>query len=324
MENLSKGLVDKSIEAFMMGLEIYNKPTIRYRIEGFSLFITNAWELMLKAELLNRGTSIYYEDNPERTINIYNCIKKIYPDEHTRVRLNLEKIVDLRNISTHYITQEYEVKYAPLFQACVINFINEISRFHNVDVTDSISQNFLTISANYEPLTNEEIKLKYPPEIAEKFIKESNEIDVLSKEFNSDKFSINIKQKLYITKSKNDADFIVSVHKDSDNKVDIIKELKDPADTHKYSFTNVITAVEERMKRKNIKIDYKKGFNSYVFKLFNDFYSIKSNPRYCYEHTIGKIKNYTYSQQLIEFIMQEMQKNNTNFVGSLKEGNKKR
>ena len=51
MENLSQRLIDKSIEAFMMGLEIYNKPTITYRIEGFSFFIINAWELMLKAEL---------------------------------------------------------------------------------------------------------------------------------------------------------------------------------------------------------------------------------------------------------------------------------
>ena len=36
MENLSQRMIDKSIEAFMMGLEIYNKPTITYRIEGFS------------------------------------------------------------------------------------------------------------------------------------------------------------------------------------------------------------------------------------------------------------------------------------------------
>lgn len=55
MENLAKRLVDKSIEAFIMGLEIYNKPTIKYRIEGFSFFICNAWELMLKAELLIEG-----------------------------------------------------------------------------------------------------------------------------------------------------------------------------------------------------------------------------------------------------------------------------
>lgn len=65
MENTSERLIEKSIEAFMLGLEIYNKPTIRYRIEGFSFFIINAWELMLKAEWLNRGNSIYYKDNPD-------------------------------------------------------------------------------------------------------------------------------------------------------------------------------------------------------------------------------------------------------------------
>ncbi|UQW80953.1 DUF3644 domain-containing protein [Staphylococcus edaphicus] len=105
MENLSDKLIKKCIESFVMGLEVYNKPTIQYRIEGFSFFICNAWELMLKAELLNRGENIYYEDNPERTINLNNAIKLIYPDENTRIRLNLEKIVDLRNISTHFIKQ---------------------------------------------------------------------------------------------------------------------------------------------------------------------------------------------------------------------------
>ncbi len=191
MENISKRLVEKSIEAFIMGLEIYNKPTIKYRIEGFSFFIINAWELMLKATLLNRGESIYYKDKPDRTLSVENVIRKIYTDKNTRIRLNLEKIIELRNISTHYITEDYEVKYAPLFQACVLNYVNEIKRFHNEDITEYISQNFLTISARYEPLTNEEIKLKYSPEIAKKLIQQANEIDVLSNVYDSEKFSIN-------------------------------------------------------------------------------------------------------------------------------------
>lgn len=70
MENLANQLVDKSIEAFVMGLEIYNKPTIKYRVEGFSFFICNAWELMLKAELLNQGKSIYFKDKPDRTVSV--------------------------------------------------------------------------------------------------------------------------------------------------------------------------------------------------------------------------------------------------------------
>lgn len=165
--DITKKLLDKSKEAFVMALEIYNKPTIKYRIEGFSFFIINAWELMLKAELLNRDESIYYKDNPDRTISVNTVLSKIYTDKNTRIRLNLEKIIELRNISTHYYTEDYEVKYAPLFQACVLNFVNEIQRFHKVDVTKIIAENFLTISASYEPLTNEQIKLKYPPEIAE-------------------------------------------------------------------------------------------------------------------------------------------------------------
>ena len=35
----SERLVDKAKEAFVMAIEIYNKPTINYRLEGFSFFI---------------------------------------------------------------------------------------------------------------------------------------------------------------------------------------------------------------------------------------------------------------------------------------------
>lgn len=318
MENLSNRLVKKSIEAFVMGIEIYNKPTIHYRIEGFSFFAINAWELMLKAELLNRGESIYYKDDPDRTLSVSNVIAKIYTDKNTRIRLNLEKIIDLRNISTHYITEDYEFKYAPLFQACVLNFVTEINRFHSINMTDYIPQNFLTISASYEPLTNEQIQLKYPPEIAEKFITQANEIDVLSQEYDSDRFSINIKQNLYITKKKGEADFTVRVDRSSGNGVAFIKDLKDPSDTHKYSYNNVIKAVQTRLTKKNIKLGYSSGFNQYVLNLVIDFYNIKQDSKYAYKHVIGKQHSYTYSQQFVEFIVKQIENNPTTFVQSLK------
>ncbi|WP_448912431.1 DUF3644 domain-containing protein [Gemella sp.] len=318
MEKLKNKFVEKSIEAFILGLEIYNKPTIKYRIEGFSFFICNAWELMLKAELLNRQIPIYYKDNESRTLSLENVVKKIYSDSNTRIRLNLEKIIELRNISTHYITEDYELKYAPLFQACVINFTNELLRFHNQDITQHIAQNFLTISASYEPLSNEEIRIKYPAEIAEKFIQQANEIDILSNEYNSDKFSIGIKQNLFITKKKKEANFTVAICKESENKVAIIKDPKDPSQTHKYSYANVVTVVEERLKKQNIKLNYKKSFNQYVLNLIIDFYKIKDEQKYAYCHKIGNSTHYTYSEQFIEFILSEIKKDPHNFVESLK------
>lgn len=319
-------LVGKSIEAFIMGLEIYNKPTIRYRVEGFSFFICNAWELMLKAQLINIGENIYYDDNNDRTLSLSDCLKKVYTNKHTRIRQNLEKIIDLRNVSTHYITEDYEIKYAPLFQACVINYVEELNRFHDKDITKSIPQNFLTIHATIEPLSNSEIKLKYPARIAEKLIQKSNEIDILSREYDSDKFAINIKQNLYITKKKNEANFTVKIDKESTNLVEKIRELKDPSNTHKYSFKTIITVMNDKIKKENLNIGYDKGFNNYVLTMFIDFYDIKDQEKYSYKHTIGKREEYTYSQLLIDFLLRCIKESRGNFVESLKDGldNKKR
>ena len=318
MKDIKEQLLGKSIEAFILGLEIYNKPTIRYRIEGFSFFICNAWELMLKAEMMNRQESIYFKDSPDRTLSLEAVVKKIYSDVNTRVRLNLERIIELRNISTHFITEDYELKYAPLFQACVLNFVNEMQRFHQVVITDSIAQNFLTISATYEPLTNEEIRLKYPPEIAEKFIQQANEIDVLTEEYSSDKFAIEIKQNLYITKKKEEADFVVSLKNNAPSEVAIVKELKDPSVSHKYSYNSVISAVRDRLSKRNLKLGYKNGFNQYVLSLIIDFYHIKQNEKYAYCHKIGNTEQYTYSQQFVDFIVSEIQKDPQRFVESLR------
>lgn len=318
-----KRLTEKSVEAFILGLEIYNKPTIKYRVEGFSFFIVNAWELMLKAELIKRDISIYYKDKPDRTISLEETIRRIYSDKATRVRQNLEKIIELRNISTHYITEDYELKYVPLFQACVLNYANEMLRFHHIDISDYIAPNFLTLSVNIDPLTNQEVKAKYPPEIAEKFIQQTNDLEALEKEYHSDKFSINFKQNLYITKKRKDADFTVSIANQSDNKVTIVKDLKDPSNTHKLSYNTVISIVSNRLKRENIRIDYEKGFNSYILNLIMDFYDVKSNKKFAYKHVIGKLESYTYSQQFVDFIVEEIKKNPDKFVASLKKSKKK-
>ena len=204
----------------------------------------------------------------------------------------------------------------------MLNYANELKRFHDVDIADYISQNFLTITANYEPLDNEQIKLKYSPEVAEKFIQQANEIDVLNETYNSDRFAINVKQNLYITKRSDAADFSVAIEKGFKNLVEIVKELKDPSNTHKYSFQSVITVIQEKKLKENIRIDYEKGFNSYVLGLIIDFYDIKEEPRYAYKHTIGKQEQYTYSQVFIEFVLSEIRKNPDTFVESLKKSKK--
>lgn len=312
-------LIEKSKEAFVMAVEIYNKPSIKYRIEGFSFFICNAWELMLKAHLIKKSgiESIYYKDNTERTITLENCLQKIFTNEKTPLRRNLMKIIELRNTSTHFVTEEYEMVYIPLFQACVLNFVEKMQEFHGVDMTEVVPQNFLTLAISMKALDENEIRAKYPEEIAKKLIDTHNQLEPMIAE-NNQSFAIKIEHLHYITKDRSKATSFVYVDKDAEAGVKIIKELKDPNNTHKYTMKNAIKEINRRLQ--SMGIDF--VINQYIFDLFNKAYGIKENEKYCYVHRQYAQPSYTYSMQTIELIVGEIEKDSENIVEKLKKTKK--
>lgn len=322
-KELINNLIDKSIEAFVMGLEIYNKPTIKYRIEGFSFFICNAWELMLKAELLKRGESIFYKDNPDRTISLENCLDRIYTNKKDPLRKNLTRIIHLRNISTHFITNDYELIYAPLFQACVNNFSEQMNRFHGKKLTDFISQNFLVLGIRTDNLSDEDIKQKYTKETAKKLLNEKKELKQLIGEEN-ERFAIPVQSYLYLTKDKKKADLMVGVDKDADSRINIVKDVKDPNNIYPLTTKSVISQVNRRLKSNSVVIQNNREenkFNSYDFRLFDKFYGIKEDERYSFYSDV--FKRYAYSPMLVDFIYSELSKDPEGLLTKLKKSIKK-
>lgn len=329
MENLAARLVDKSIEAFIMGLEIYNKPTIKYRIEGFSFFICNAWELMLKAYIINKENeeAIYFKDSDDRTISLENAVEKIFPNKHGALRKNLVQIIELRNTSTHFITEDYEHIYAPLFQACVSNYISKMQEFHQKDISKYIAQNFLTLSVRIDQLNQAEIKAKYSPKMAQRILSQQIKIEKEIEKSNSD-YAIPVETRFYITKSKKDADIAVKLEKNAEGSIQIVKDIKDPNALYPLTTKQVIKIVNKRLKTKEILLtkivsgeSQKKPFTTHDFQLFNSFYDIKKDNRYCYHYNIGN--RYGYSQELCNFIVEEIERSPETFVENLKKKTKK-
>ena len=316
---IQKKLIEKSQEAFVMAIEIYNKPTIKYRVEGFSFFICNAWELMLKAYLISKygEDSIYYKDNPNRTITLENCLQKIFTNEKTPLRRNLLKIIELRNTSTHFITEEYEMVYIPLFQACILNFVEKMQEFHDVDMTEIVPQNFLTLAVSMKALDESIIRAKYPEEIASKIIDTNNQLEQMIAE-NNQSFAIKVEHLHFITKEKSKATSFVHIDKEAETGVKIIKELKDPNNTHKFTMKNAIKEINRRLQSEGINFE----INQYIFNLFNKVYGIKENEKYCYVHRQYAQPSYTYSMQTIELIVGEIQKDPENIVEYLKKTKK--
>ena len=92
---------EKSIEAYLLCIEIYNKPTIDYRIEASSYFICNAWELLLKAYHISQyGEKSIYKPNSKYSYSLEDMLNKYYQD-NSPIKRNLVTIINkIRDKST--------------------------------------------------------------------------------------------------------------------------------------------------------------------------------------------------------------------------------
>lgn len=320
-------LIGKSKEAFVMAIEVYNKPSIRYRLEGFSFFICNAWELMLKAHLIKTAgeSSIYYTDKPNRTISLENCVQKIFTNEKSPIRQNFSKIIELRNTSTHFITEEYEAVYIPLLQACVFNYVEKMMEFHNEDITELIPENFLTLSVRITSLEETEIRGKYTRQVAERLLSATEEIVPMIEKNNSG-FAIRVEHFHYNTKNRNEATEFYHIEKEAKEGVRVIKELKNPNDTHKYNTKACIKELNNRLSRDGITLLFRGEpavVNQYWFRLFTTYFGMKENEKMCFVYQISSQPQYSYSQQAIDFIYGEIKKAPDHILDDLKEKTKR-
>lgn len=301
MENKNE-LIDKMLEksqkAFLLAIEIYNKPTIKYRLEGFAFFICNAWELLLKSYIIknNDMDSIYYKNKPDRTIALNECIKKVFTNEKDPTRKNLEIIVDLRNTSTHFIIKEMENIYLPFLQANTLNYSQKLFDFFNIDITKNIDTSFLSLVTNNANLSDTEILSKYGNEIFNKYKKIKTETTNLLENEQNNKLAININLNLRVVKNVNDAQLTFAVSKNAEDSIYIVDKIKDINTTYPYSQKNARELIMNNLKRKNIEIN----LHQTNFNLICNKYNLKDNEDYFYYHNLSK--RYMCSQKLIDFV----------------------
>lgn len=294
-KELITSMLDKSEEAFLMAIEIYNKPTINYRLEGFSFFICNAWELLLKAKMLKENEKIYYQDKPTRTISLTNCITHIFTNDKNPIRKNLEIIISLRNTSTHFIIKELENIYLPFMQACVINYSQKLFEFFERDITNRINSSFLTLAINNEEISEEKILSVYGNNIFEKYCKIKGETDNIISSNQNDKLAIKIDINLKIVKDKKAAQTTFRIAQDGEEPIRIVKELRDTNLTYCFNQKRVRAIIFENLKRKGINIK----LTQYDFQLICDKFVLKQNEKFFYKHELTN--SWGCSQQLIDF-----------------------
>jgi hypothetical protein len=308
-------LLDKSIEAYVLSLETINRLSIKYRVENFAYLICNAWELLLKAKIIqdtNNRQSIFYpkkKDEQLRSLALRDCIKKVFPNENDPIRRNLEYIAELRDESVHLIISQIPKSVLSLFQSCVLNYHKQLISWFDIPLSERVSVGMMAIVYDFNPnqndLTNPKMRRELGPDVIKYLLQfESNlkqESDRLNKPV---EFSIDINYKLALVKNVEDADIVISKG-ESGLPSSIIEVPKDPSRTHPYRQGEVVEQVNSRLHGT-------KSINPYDIQSINIVYEIRKRPDFYYK---GKIKGSPtqYSLTFIEWIIKEYDKNNNFF-----------
>lgn len=99
--------------------------------------------------------------------------------------------------------------------------------------------------------------------------------------------------------------------------------LKNPNNTHKYNAKTCIKELNKRIAKEGIILKYKDSavekINMYHFNLFTTYFGLKENEKMCFVYQVSTQPQYSYSQQAIDFIFDEIKKSPNSILDDLKE-----
>ncbi len=165
MKSRALCLVDKSLAAMLAAMEVYNKPDFSYREETFAVLAINAWELLLKARVLqlanNRLSAILDYERRQRadgtmsamryrkrnrsgthmSISLFKAfdvlVNEFGENPDPKIRQNLELLVEIRDNAIHFLNKgfEFERRVQELGSACLKNYLTGVRQWFGKDLS---------------------------------------------------------------------------------------------------------------------------------------------------------------------------------------------
>lgn len=303
-------LVDKSVEAYILALETINRLSVQYRVETFCYLICNAWELLLKAKIIEaegKQSSIYYKKQrgqPKRSLSLRDCLNRIMPNKEDPERRNIEWIAELRDETVHLVISQIPRDVLCLFQAGVINYHNRLNEWFNVSLSDRVPVGMMSIVYDMRPehgdLTDKRLRRELGRDAATFLTRYcaqlKQEFDQLQRPA---QFSIGIEYRLVLTKNQDKADILLSTGPTNAAATQIIEVPKDPSKSHPFRLKEVVEQV--KLAVTGLKI------NPHDIQCVNKVHGIKQQHKYFYQ---GKVKGSPaqYSPAFVDWLVKQFQR----------------
>lgn len=291
---LARRLIGRSFAALTLSLEVYNRPTLRNRVESFAILIVNAWELLLKAELAETSgeAAIYYADSP-RSLSLRDVIKRLMP-ENDPVRLNLERVESIRDDAVHLLIPELQPHFARLFQASVLNFVERAHRTTGRHPLDGESPGLLSLVLDGPPIDIAVLRLEYGEATAERVAKFVSDFELQERSVSSQSFAVSVEYKLVLTKRAEGADLALTTGSQGQHTL-VVHQPKDIEKLYPLRSKDVLARLKSELKSGP-------AINTHSFQAIVFHHKIKQNGQLHYRVEAANMS--LFSEKVVDFIVE--------------------
>jgi hypothetical protein len=250
-------LLAKSLEAYLLALETINRLTITYRIETFCALACNAWELLLKAKILEDSGSkraIYRPVRPgerPKSLSLSECLPKVFLNEHDPIRRNIARVEGLRDEAIHLFISEVPKDVLGLLQACVVNYYDCLSEWFDVALSERVSIGMMTIVLDTSPerldLGNPVMRRRLGKEAADYLTSLTQQLrDEQDVHGHASRFSVEINYSLAIQKKPEGA-ALLAVTDATGTATRLVQVPKDPSEEYPFRLGDIVGELNARL-----------------------------------------------------------------------------
>jgi hypothetical protein len=127
-----KNALEKSREAAILALEVYNKPATKFKSGGYIVLMVIAWTSLFHAIFMKRKQKPFYKEKGRNRYvkrdgdysywELSTCVVKYFADANSPIRKNLEFFIPLRNKIEHKSFPELDADIFAECQSLLLNY----------------------------------------------------------------------------------------------------------------------------------------------------------------------------------------------------------
>lgn len=253
---LAKALLRKSKDNMLLALELYNRPSLENRLDGFVLCFCIAWEQLLKSILIEeKGEKTIYKNKNKttgfhQTLSLRECVERVYSADNL-IRKNIEKIALYRDHAVHLLMPEVQGIMSRVFQSGILNYSTEFQRFSETSFISSSHSGMISLVGDIRSVSNRVLYSNYGKSVG---IEIASLIEDLEKEvdkLDDIQFAIPLDVKLVFAKEDKDGG-VITLAKAEDGmeglrRAIVVEKPTERSETHPYRESSAIKEINSRL-----------------------------------------------------------------------------